>query len=140
MPGLPEFNDFAPWLQAVTHSSYVNEHPEAGEHNERLEFLGDAVLKFHLSLLAYQQYPHLREGDMTLWHSEQEKNSTLARGAAQLNLGKELRLGNGTKKQGGQDNEKILSGALEAVIGAYLLDSGNEAAGRYIEALLPALL
>jgi ribonuclease III len=136
---LPEFQNSLLRRQAVTHSSYANEHPGT-EHNERLEFLGDATLKFHLSRLVYHRYPHLREGGMTVLRAEQEKNATLAKVAAKLGLGKELRLGNGTKEQGGRDNQKILSGAFEAVIGAYLLDSGDEAVQRYVESLLPELL
>lgn len=139
MLAFPEFQDPSWLLRALTHRSYINEHPEAGEDNERLEFVGDAVLKLLLSWFAHQHHPQMREGEMTLWRSELEKNQTLARVAARLNLGDELRLGRGTSAQGGRENAKILSGALEAVIGGYFLDSGFEAVQRYVEELLPDL-
>jgi ribonuclease III len=132
---LPEYQNPALLLQALTHPCFVNEHPEAGEHNQRMEFLGDAVLKFHLSERLYRRYPQFREGQLTQWRSEMEKNQTLAEIAVFLNLGQQVRLSSGTKKQGGYKNPKILSGALEAVIGGYFLDSGIEAAQCYIEQL-----
>jgi ribonuclease III len=77
---------------------------------------------------------------MTLWRSEREQNQTLARVAASMKLGKCLRLGEGTKSQGGRSSLKILSGALEAIIGAYFFDSGMDAVQQYIKKLLPHLL
>ncbi len=137
---LPKFNSPALLLQALTHSSYANEHPGV-EHNERLEFLGDAVLKFHLSDLLYCRHLQSREGSLTLWRSALERNSTLAKVAASLKLGDRypLRLGKGAKAQGEQQNPKILSGAVEAVISGYYLDSGAEAVRSYVERLLPYL-
>ncbi len=125
------------YLQAVTHSSYVNEHP-GSIHNEQLEFIGDAILKMVLSVLLYQNHPELREGALTIQRSKLEKNA-LARVATSLNLGGELRLGNGTRDQGGRESVKILSGALEAIIGAYFLEAGLELTWQYIERLLPEL-
>ena len=138
---LPEFKTPALLLQALTHSSYANEHPGV-EHNERLEFLGDAVLKFHLSELLYCRHSWMREGKLSLWRSEMERNSTLVKAAIVLRLGDRhlLRLGEGTKAQGGQQHPKILSGALEAIIGGYHLDSGSEAVHSYVEQLFPYLL
>lgn len=134
---LPEFLD-PDWLRlALTHSSYTNEHPEVGEHNERLEFLGDAVLKYVLSKYLYDQPARSREGVMTVLRSKAERNETLAQVARRLELGEQLRLGNGTKMQRGQENPKILSGAFEAVIGAYHEDSGLEAVTAYILKILP---
>jgi ribonuclease-3 len=137
---LPEFRN-PDWLQlALTHSSYINEHPIAGEHNERLEFLGDSVLKYVLSKYLYDQPTRWREGVMTVLRSEAERNETLAQVARRLGLGEDLRLGNGTKMQGGQENPKILSGAFEAVIGAYHEDSGIEAVAAYVLKILPWLI
>ena len=136
---LPNFRNFA-WLhQALTHSSYTNEHPAAGEHNERLEFLGDSVLKYVLSKYLFDHPSRAREGAMTVLRSQAEKNATLAHVARQLRLGERLWLGNGTAKQGGRENPKILSGAFEALIGAYHEDSGMEAVTDYILKLLPWL-
>lgn len=132
---LPEFHDPSLRLQALTHSSYVNEHP-GSRHNEQLEFVGDAVLKMVVSVQLYQRHPELREGVLTVLRSELEKNETLAEVATRMKLGKQLLLGKGTKKEGGQQNGKILSGALEAVIGAYFLEAGLELTQQYIELLL----
>lgn len=137
MVGLPKFRDRR-WLQrALTHSSYFNEHPTAGEHNERLEFLGDSVLKYVLSKYFYDQPDRSREGIMTVLRSEAERNATLAKVALRLGLDNYLRLGNGTAMQGGRQNPKILSGAFEAMIGAYHEDSGIEAVTAYILKILP---
>jgi ribonuclease-3 len=135
MLDLPEFNDPDLWLQALTHSSYANEHPGC-KHNEQLEFVGDAVLKMVLSVFLYQHHPQLREGALTIQRSELERNITLAKVATRLHLGKKLRLGKGTRAQGGQQNDKILSGALEAILGAYFLEAGLEPVRQYIEHLL----
>lgn len=133
---LPTFQNPNLLLQALTHSSYSNEHPGCG-HNQRLEFIGDAVLKMVLSVLLYQGHPHLREGALTIQRSELEKNQTLAKVAARLHLGDRIRMGNGTRQQGGRESVNILSGALEAMIGAYFLDSGLESTWQLIERLLP---
>ena len=127
---LPEFQNLALRLQALTHSSYVNEHP-GSRHNEQLEFIGDAILKMVLSVMLYQNHPELREGALTIRRSELESNSTLAKVATRLKLSEELHLGNGTK-----ENTKILSGVLEAIIGAYFLEAGLELTWQYIERLL----
>ncbi|MEA5597386.1 ribonuclease III family protein, partial [Rivularia sp. UHCC 0363] len=128
---LPEFQNPALRLQALTHSSYANEHP-GSTHNEQLEFIGDAILKIVLSVTLYQNHPELREGALTIRRSELESNETLAEVATRLNLGSQLHLDNGTKKQGGRENDKILSGALEAIIGAYFLEAGLEPTWQYI--------
>lgn len=139
---LPKFRNPALLQQALTHSSYTNEHPTV-EHNERLEFLGDAVLKYILSQYLYNHPDRLPEGAMTIFRSQAERNATLAQVARQLGLDrykdrdKRLRLGNGTAQQGGRQNPKILSGAFEALIGAYHEDSGIEAVTVYVLKILP---
>lgn len=127
---LPEFQNLALHLQALTHRSYTNEHP-GSTHNEQLEFIGDAILKMVLSIMLYQNHPEMREGALTIRRSELEKNQTLAKVATSLNLGSELNLGNGTGKQGGRESVKILSGALEALIDAYFLEAGLEPTWQY---------
>lgn len=102
-----------------------------------MEFLGDAVLKYVLSKYLYDQPARSREGVMTILRAEFEHNETLAQVAHRLALGEQLRLGNGTNTQGGRENPKILSGAFEAVIGAYHEDSGLEAVTAYILKILP---
>jgi ribonuclease III len=136
---LPEFRNSGWLVQALTHSSYVNEHPMA-EHNERLEFLGDSVLKYVLTKYLYEHSGRSREGVMTIARSQAEKNATLAKVAEQLELGKQLRLSRGTDLQGGRKNSKILSGAFEAVIGAYHEDSGLEAVTAYVLKILPWMM
>lgn len=133
---IPSFQNPALQLQALTHSSYANEHP-GSSHNQQLEFVGDAVLKMILSVLLYQRHPYLREGALSIHRSDLEKNQTLAKVATRLHLGNQILMGNGTRQQGGQQNVKILSGAFEAIIGAYFLDSGLEPTRRFIEQLLP---
>jgi ribonuclease III len=114
----------------------VNEHSEAVEHNERLEFLGDAVLGFLVGKLLYQTYPQMREGELSRLRSRLVNNEhQLAQFARDLNLDQYLRLGKGAEKDGARQNPEVLSDALEAVIGAYFLDSGLEAVQAFIDPL-----
>ncbi len=104
--------------QALTHRSYHK------NHNERLEFLGDSVLGFVVANSLYQQFPMLPEGNLTRMRSSLVKGHTLASIARCLELGKFLRLGEGEYKSGGFERDSILSGALEAILGAIYLDGG----------------
>ncbi|MEB3355959.1 MAG: ribonuclease III domain-containing protein [Synechococcales bacterium] len=140
MSMLPNFRDDRLLRQALTDPSYFNEHPDEGEHNQRLEFLGDSVLKYVLSVLLYRDSPNWREGAMTIWRSEMEQNRKLASVARQIGLGDHLRLGKGCYRQGDHDSDKVLSRAMEALIGAYHEDSGIQAVGCYIQRLLPFML
>ncbi len=133
---LPTFKNPQLWETALTHRSYVNEHSEAVEHNERLEFLGDAVLGFLVGKLLYQTYPQMREGELSRLRSRLVNNEhQLAQFARDLNLDQYLRLGKGAEKDGARQNPEVLSDALEAVIGAYFLDSGLEAVQAFIDPL-----
>ncbi|MGG6241722.1 ribonuclease III family protein [Nodosilinea sp. AN01ver1] len=132
---LPVFHNPELLLQALTHSSYVNEHLNAGEDNERMEHLGDALLGSVVTAMLYEQYPQFKEGLLTETRKPLVKNKKLAKVARLLQIGEQLRLGRGEELQGGRDNEKNLSGAFEAVIGAYFLDSGYEEATAYIQQL-----
>ncbi len=125
-PQIPRFKQSALLAQALTHRSYANEHPEAGEHNERLEFLGDAVLNFLSGEFLYQRYPDKPEGELTALRSLLVDETQLAKFATQLGLGQQLRLGEGAKLQGGRANPNLTSCAFEAVVGAYFLDQGSQ--------------
>jgi ribonuclease III len=118
--------------QALTHSSYIKDNPQAGSDNERLEFLGDAILNFISGAYLYRNHPDMAEGEMTRRRSALVDEKQLARFAIALGLDTKLRLGRGVIHVGGYQNTNILSSALEAVIGAYYLDRQGD-----IEALRP---
>ncbi|WP_147819203.1 ribonuclease III [Salidesulfovibrio onnuriiensis] len=112
---------------ALTHSSFANEQGDAMD-NERLEFLGDAVLELCISEEAYKRYPHVPEGSLTRIRSNLVKEKSLAAIARDLELERFLRLGKGEELQGGRDRDSLLADAFEAVMGAVFLDGGFEAA------------
>ncbi len=114
-------------LQALTHKS------AAGRNNERLEFLGDAVLDFVISKAVFLARPDASEGDLSKLRSSLVKDTTLAAIARELGLGEHLVLGSGEKKTGGHRRESILADALEAIFGATYLDSGYDAAREMIQ-------
>ena len=120
---LPSFRDRALLRQALTHRSYLNEHPEVKEHNERLEFLGDAVINFLSGEFLYQRFPDRPEGELTPLRSTLVDERRLAEFAQLLELGSQMRLGRGAELEGGRQNANLLSSTFEAVIGAYLLDN-----------------
>lgn len=116
---------------ALTHSTYAYEHGEASD-NERLEFLGDAVLELCISEEAYQRFPDLPEGQLTRIRSRLVREPSLATIAREMGLDRHLRLGRGEDMHGGRERDSILSDALEAVFGAVFLDGGYEAAQQTI--------
>ena len=117
---------------AFIHRSYLNEHPGAGlEHNERLEFLGDAVLELVVTEYLYRNYQN-PEGELTNWRSALVKTESLALVAERLQLGEFLQLSRGEAKSGGRSRQLILANTVEAVIGALYLDQGYEAATEFI--------
>lgn len=119
--------------QALTHSSYANEkHMKKLSDNERLEFLGDAVLEVVSSEFLFQNYPKLSEGNLTKLRASIVCEPTLALCTREIELGKYLYLGKGENLTGGRDRKSILSDALEAVIGAIYLDGGFEPAKKFI--------
>jgi ribonuclease-3 len=114
---------------ALVHTSYVNERPGRGlESNERLEFLGDAVLGVIVAHRLYALRPESPEGELTVLRAWLVRQSTLARWARQLGLGSHLMLGRGEARGGGRDRPALLSRGFEALIGAVYLDGGLEAA------------
>ena len=118
---------------ALVHSSYINENP-AGVlgHNERLEFLGDAILDFIIAEKLYQECPDLSEGELTRRRAALVNGKALARAAKGISLGEFLFLGRGEESSGGRENQANLAGALEAVIAAVCLDQGVAAARDFI--------
>jgi len=122
--------------RALTHRSYVNENPDAMEDNERLEFLGDAVLDFIVGAWVYNHFPEMPEGDLTKMRSALVRNDQLAEFARHLNLGPALRLGRGESASGGGQRDGLLGSAFEALIGALYLDSGLKAVEDFVTPLL----
>ena len=118
--------------QALTHSSYANEKHKKQSDNERLEFLGDAVLELVSSEFIFKNYSKMPEGEMTKFRASIVCESTLALCTKELDLGKYLYLGKGEDLTGGRTRKSILSDALEAVIGAIYLDGGFEAAREFV--------
>lgn len=113
--------------QALVHSSWLHEHPDAAPgHNERLEFLGDAVLGLAVARLLYAAYPEWPEGHLTRARASLVNASALAEKARHLALGRHARLGRTEQRGGGAEKERILANLFEAVIGALYLDAGLE--------------
>lgn len=131
------FNDSSLLEQSLVHSSYINEvSGVALGSNERLEFLGDAVLGFVVADKLYQGFPSLAEGDMTKLRSALVRRDTLARIAQDVRLGDYLYLGKGEESSGGRRKTANLAGAMEALIAAIFLDQGLAVAGDFILSLL----
>jgi ribonuclease-3 len=120
---LPKFKNESLLIRALTHRSYVNEHPEAGEHNERLEFLGDALLGYLVGEVLYKRYEDFSEAQLTRLRSGLVDQNQLAKFAEQLGIGKLMRLGKGAEQDKGRQNPSLLCDTFEAIIGAYYLDS-----------------
>ena len=119
--------------QALTHTSYANESVHRKVvHNERLEFLGDAVLELSTSTYLFKQFPMMPEGDLTKARASVVCEAALHRRAAEVDLGAFLLLGHGEQATGGRERPSILADAFEAVIGALYLDQGWRAASDYV--------
>ncbi len=123
-------------VQAMTHRSYANELGETVPDNERLEFLGDAVLELAVSRHLFRSYQTMSEGQMTRARAAIVRAGSLAQAARQLDLGELLRLGKGEELTGGRDKESVLADGLEALFGALYLDGGFEEAELLIISLL----
>jgi ribonuclease-3 len=111
---------------ALTHSSFANEQASAQENNERLEFLGDAVLELSISEELFERYPDAPEGIMTTVRSQLVSEPALAELARELDVASALFLGKGEENQGGRQRDSVLSDALESIFGAMFLDSGYD--------------
>ena len=149
---MPDFNEFENAIgivfsdkkllkQAFIHRSYINENGNTGlSHNERLEFLGDAVLELSVTDYLYKKYPNEPEGAMTSYRAALVNAVTIASLAEKLDMNKYLLLSKGESKDTGKARMYILANTYEAVIGAIYLDQGYEMADKFInENALPFL-
>lgn len=120
--------------QALTHRSYLNEHSqEQLVSNERLEFLGDAVLEFIISEILFEKFPKSPEGTLTALRSKLVRTEALAEIAQNLQLGDYLLLSRGEAKEGGRSNQTLLANVLEAIIGAIFQDQGTDITSQFIK-------
>lgn len=131
-----KFKDMLLLSRALTHRSYLNEHSEALEDNERLEYLGDAVLDFIVGVWLYHQYPEMAEGDLTRMRSALVHTEQLANFARKVSLGDAMRLGRGEVQAGGRKRSALLCDTFEAVVGALYLDCGIEGVNAFMHPLL----
>jgi ribonuclease-3 len=136
-----QFNDLALLRQAFTHRSYLNEHRgETGGHNERLEFLGDAVLELIATHFLYQEFPEKPEGELTAYRAALVNATTCAQIATEIGMNDYLLLSRGESKDTGRARSILLANAFEALVGAVYLDQGYDAAKQLVaERLFPKL-
>lgn len=128
-----KFSDSTIIKTAFTHRSYLNEHRKSKlEHNERLEFLGDAVLELVVTDYLYNNYPN-PEGELTAWRSAMVKTESLASLAEKLGIGQFLLMSRGEAKTGGRTRQALLANLVEAVIGAMYVEAGYQASKKFIE-------
>jgi ribonuclease-3 len=131
------FKDTALLEQALVHSSYINENPgHVAGHNERLEFLGDAVLDWLVSEQIYREFPDFSEGDMTRLRASLVRRETLANVARSIGLGDYLYMGKGEEASGGRSKTANLAGAMEALIAAVYRDRGVSVTRKFVLKLL----
>jgi len=131
-----EFKNKELLKQALTHRSYLNEHPSWGPHNERLEFLGDAVLELVVSEYLYKKFPEKSEGELTMLRASLININRLSQLARKLNLDKLVFLSRGELKQEGKAKSHILGNVVEAIIGAIYSDQGYQNCKKFIEKYL----
>ncbi|HEM3561503.1 TPA: ribonuclease III [Streptococcus suis] len=136
-----DFSDLSLLETAFTHTSYANEHRLLKiSHNERLEFLGDAVLQLMISKYLYQKYPNKPEGEMSKLRSTFVREESLAGFSRACGFDRFLRLGKGEEKSGGRNRDTILGDAFEAFLGALLLDKGEKTVEEFIhQVMIPRL-
>ncbi len=128
------FRDFILFNTALTHRSYANENPETvREDNERIEFLGDAVLQLCISDILIKKFPEYNEGQLSKVRAAMVNEQPLAGLAREYRIGDFMLLGKGEENSGGRDKDSILGNAIEAIIGSIYLDGGYESALRFIE-------
>ncbi len=131
------FKDMKLLIQALTHSSYANENNlRKIDNNERLEFLGDAVLELVTSDFLFRHYPKHLEGQLTKFRASIVCEPTLAEFAREIKLGEHLLLGKGEDSSGGRKRDSVLSDSVEALIGAIYIDGGLNSARGFIESTL----
>jgi ribonuclease-3 len=131
-----QFNNIGLLTRALTHRSYFNEHKDAVEDNERLEFLGDAVLDFMVGAWLYHRFPEMAEGQLTRLRAALVGNEQLAQFASEYHLGAAMRLGHGEAENGGRDRLPLLGSTFEALIGAIYLDQDISQVWRFMDPIL----
>lgn len=119
--------------QALIHRSYLNENPKEPQSNERLEFLGDAILEFLVSQKLFKLFPNLAEGELTALRAKIVNTESLAAVGLELGVGGALYLSRGEEESGGRENKTLLANAIEAIIGAAFLDQGIKSAQAFVE-------
>lgn len=128
------FDDINLLRQAFIHRSYINEHKESGlEHNERLEFLGDAVLELAVTDFLYKKYPEKTEGELTAYRAALVNTVSLSAASDKLSVNDYLYLSKGEAQDTGRARQYILANTFEAIVGALYLDRGYDAADKFIE-------
>lgn len=133
----PQFQNQALLITALTHRSALNEKiSSSSESNERLEFLGDAVLQLVVSDYLYQRFPHEQEGILTVYRSALVKTTTLAEVAQEIGLGERLYMSKGEESSKGRQNVSLLANAFEALIGGLYLDQGIATVRQLLDQLL----
>jgi ribonuclease-3 len=130
------FNNVGLLTRALTHRSYFNEHKDAIEDNERLEFLGDAVLDFMVGAWLYHRFPEMAEGQLTRLRAALVGNEQLAEFANGFNLGVAMRLGHGEAENGGRERLPLLGSTFEALIGAIYLDQEISQVWKFMDPIL----
>lgn len=131
-----EFDNKDLLLEALTHRSYLNENPDWGiSHNERMEYLGDAVLELVVTEYLYNNYPN-PEGELTNWRAALVNANMLAKISSKIDLNDFVLLSRGESKDIGRARQFILANAIEAIIGAIYLDRGYEESKKFIERLI----
>ena len=131
------FSDKSLLQRALIHRSYLNENPDFPlPDNERLEFLGDAILDFVTAESLYNRFPEMREGDLTSLRAALVREETLADLATALNLGQYLYMGHGEAEGGGRERPAILCAAFEALVGAIFLDQGLTVTKEFLNKLM----
>lgn len=135
------FSDITLLDISLTHSSYANENPDLGwQDNERLEFLGDAVLQLCMSDILIKRFPDYAEGQLSKVRAAMVNEQPLAGLAREHRIGDFMLLGRGEENSGGRNKDSILGDAVEAIIGAIYLDGGYESALRFIETSFQSLV
>ena len=131
------FNNEALLVEAMTHSSYANEHKEMkGIYNERIEFLGDAVLELIISDWLFRQFPHFKEGQLTKLRAQIVCEDSLSMLAKECSLNEYMLLGKGETLSGGREKPAVLCDVFEAFVGALYLDKGMEEVQRFLDQVI----
>jgi len=131
------FSDKSLVIRALTHRSYLNENKDKDlQNNERLEFLGDAVLELIISFKLFEKYPEKSEGELTSIRSALVRTESLAQQSRDLDVGKYLLMSKGEEDSGGRDKDYLLANTYEALLGAIYLDSGYESCKAFVERTL----